>query len=99
MAAGHWPLGGVTKARRTRSSRPKGPPAKSKDIKWRFDGAHSEWYHTSKMTSALHLNFSVVFLNSLLFCVVSTVQWCGATSICDGIIIMVLKVILIVIMS
>ena len=32
--------------------------------------------------------FSVyfVFLNSLLFCVISTVQWSGATSICDGII-------------
>ena len=33
-------------------------------------------------------NFSVSFviLDSLLFCVVSTVQWCGASSICDGII-------------
>ena len=30
---------------------------------------------------------SFVFLNSLLFCVISTVQWSGATSICDGIII------------
>ena len=29
---------------------------------------------------------SFVFLNSLLFCVISTVQWSGATSICDGII-------------
>ena len=27
-----------------------------------------------------------MFLNSLLFCVISTVQWSGATSICDGII-------------
>ena len=29
---------------------------------------------------------SFVFLNSLLLCVISTVQWSGATSICDGII-------------
>ena len=29
---------------------------------------------------------SFVFLNSLLFCVISTEQWSGATSICDGII-------------
>ena len=27
-----------------------------------------------------------MFLNSLLVCVISTVQWSGATSICDGII-------------
>ena len=31
-------------------------------------------------------SISFVFLNSLLFCVISTVQWSGATSICDGII-------------
>ena len=31
-------------------------------------------------------SISFVFLNSLLFCVISTVQWGGATSICDGII-------------
>ena len=29
---------------------------------------------------------SFVFLNSLLFCVISTVQWSSAISICDGII-------------
>ena len=29
---------------------------------------------------------SFVFLNSLLFCLISTVLWGGATSICDGII-------------
>ena len=29
---------------------------------------------------------SFVFLNCLLFCVISTVLWGGATSICDGII-------------
>ena len=27
-----------------------------------------------------------MFLNSLLLCLISTVQWSGATSICDGII-------------
>ena len=32
-------------------------------------------------------SISFVFLNSLLFCVISTVQWSGATSICDGIIV------------
>ena len=31
-------------------------------------------------------SISFVVLNSLLFCVISTVQWSGATSICDGII-------------
>ena len=31
-------------------------------------------------------SISFVFLNSLLFRVISTVQWSGATSICDGII-------------
>ena len=42
-----------------------------------------------KMTDYPFSIFSVssVFLNSLLFCVISTVLWGGATSICDGIII------------
>ena len=31
-------------------------------------------------------SISFVFLNSLLFCLISTVLWSGATSICDGII-------------
>ena len=31
-------------------------------------------------------SISFVFLNRLLFCVISTVQWSGASSICDGII-------------
>ena len=41
-----------------------------------------------KMTDYPFSIFSVssVFLNSLLFCVISTVLWGGATSICDGII-------------
>ena len=38
-----------------------------------------------------------MFLNSLLFGVISTVQWSGATSICDGIIVIDLIVIYIVV--
>ena len=32
---------------------------------------------------------SFVFLSSLLFCLISTVLWSGATSICDGIILVI----------
>ena len=43
------------------------------------------WLSTLDYPSYI-FSVSFVFLNSLLFCVISTVQWSGATSIFDGII-------------
>ena len=42
--------------------------------------------HSTPHYPSYIFSISFVFLNSPLFCVISTVQWSGATSICDGII-------------
>ena len=51
-----------------------------------FEGAKADVLLSMLDYPSYIFSVSFVFSNSLLFCVISTVQWSGATSICDGII-------------